>query len=53
MREVTAPEGYGAVGDVTIGYTQDTDGDGVPDSTIGITNSADSGATPAMTAACW
>ena len=44
VREVTAPEGYGAVGDVTIGYTQDTDGDGVPDSTIGITNSADSGA---------
>ena len=44
VREVTAPEGYGAVGDVTIGYTQDTDGDGVPDSAIGITNSADSGA---------
>ncbi len=44
VREVSAPEGYGAVGDVTIGYTQDTDGDGVPDSTIGITNSADSGA---------
>lgn len=44
VREVTAPEGYGAVGDVTIGYTEDTDGDGVPDSTIGITNSADSGA---------
>ena len=44
VREVTSPEGYGAVGDVTIGYTEDTDGDGVPDSTIGITNSADSGA---------
>ena len=44
VREVTAPEGYGAVGDVTIGYTEDTDGDGVPDSTIGITNSADSNA---------
>lgn len=44
VREVTAPEGYGAVGDVTIGYTQDTDGAGVPDSAIGITNSADSGA---------
>lgn len=44
VREVTAPEGYGAVGDVTIGYTQDTDGDGVPDSAIGITNSADSDA---------
>lgn len=44
VREVTAPEGYGAVGDVTIGYTQDTDGDGVPDNAIGITNSADSGA---------
>ena len=44
VREVTAPEGYGAVGDVTIGYTQDTDGDGVPDSAIGISNSADSNA---------
>ena len=44
VREVTSPEGYGAVGDVTIGYTEDTDGDGVPDSTIGITNSTDSGA---------
>ena len=44
VREVAAPEGYGAVGDVTIGYTQDTDGDGIPDSVIGITNSADSSA---------
>ena len=44
VREVTSPEGYGAVGDVTIGYTEDTDGDGVPDSTIGISNSADSNA---------
>ena len=44
VREVMSPEGYGAVGDVTIGYTEDTDGDGVPDSTIGITNSADSNA---------
>ena len=44
VREVTSPDGYGAVGDVTIGYTQDTDGDGVPDSVIGITNSADSSA---------
>lgn len=44
VREVAAPEGYGAVGDVTIGYTQDTDGDGVPDSAIGILNSADNSA---------
>ena len=36
VREVTTPAGYHSIGDVTIGYTEDTDGDGKPDSTVGI-----------------
>ena len=38
VREVTAPEGYASVGEITIGYTVDSDGDGVADSEIGITS---------------
>ena len=38
--EITAPGGYNLVGEVTIGYTEDTNGDGVYDSTPGITNPA-------------
>lgn len=38
VREVAAPEGYASVGEITIGYTVDSDGDGVLDSEIGITS---------------
>ena len=37
VREITAPEGYGLVGDVTIGYVTDTTGDGTAGSDIGLT----------------
>ena len=40
IREVTVPTGYNRVGDVTLGYTADSDGDGVPDSAVGITSSS-------------
>ena len=36
VREVKTPAGYHSVGDVVIGYTQDTDGDGIADAAIGI-----------------
>lgn len=36
VREVKTPAGYHSVGDVVIGYMQDTDGDGAADSEIGI-----------------
>ena len=38
--EVAAPPGYELVGDVTIGYTEDTDADGKVDSTPGITSAS-------------
>lgn len=38
IREVTVPVGYNRVGDVTLGYTADSDGDSVNDSAVGITN---------------
>lgn len=37
VREVTAPDGYALVGDVTIGYTADSDSDNVLDTDIDIT----------------
>lgn len=37
VREITAPDGYALVGDVTIGYLTDADGNGVRDRDIGIT----------------
>lgn len=36
VREVKTPAGYHSVGDVVIGYTQDTDGDGIADAAIGV-----------------
>ncbi len=36
IREVATPEGYNPIGDITIGYTADSDGDGKKDSAIGI-----------------
>ena len=40
IREVTVPTGYNRVNDVTLGYTADSDGDGIKDSTIGITSNS-------------
>lgn len=37
VREITAPDGYALVGDITIGYLTDADGNGVLDRDIGIT----------------
>ena len=40
IQEVSPPTGYELVGEVRVGYTEDTDGDGKNDATVGITNGA-------------
>ena len=38
VKEVKTPDGYNPIDDIVIGYTEDTNGDGVADSTVGILN---------------